>query len=300
MNQSGYGFRGGQKNRQQQSTSMMHKRRRKSLLRKLLHKAKEAGEAACVRLGLYLIRESKDEHRARAIDALLSTPVVTQTKHGPIRFLNHGIGSCKRARRLLFKEPDSLKWIDAMERGSVFWDIGANIGTLSLYAAARGDLDVWAFEPAAVNYYNLCANCELNDFTNRMHCLQMGFGGANEIADLKVSQLAPAQSFSFKEGKPFNSHQASLVLTIDEFIAHYAPQFPNYVKIDVPGLTWQILEGAQTCLQNPRLKQIQIEVDQHGRQGRRVIAFLGQFGFAIVVRNMKRHGTVQGDLVFGR
>ena len=55
-----------------------------------------------------------------------------------------------------------MRWIDDMWPGSVFWDIGANVGVLTLYAAMRGDLDVWAFEPAAVNYYNLVANCELN------------------------------------------------------------------------------------------------------------------------------------------
>jgi len=37
-----------------------------------------------------------------------------------------------------------------MHPGSVFWDIGANVGVLTLYAATRGDLRVWAFEPAAV------------------------------------------------------------------------------------------------------------------------------------------------------
>ena len=59
--------------------------------------------------------------------------------------------------------------------GSVFWDIGANIGVLTLYAAMRGDLKVWAFEPAAVNYYNLVANCELNGLERRVRCLQLGF-----------------------------------------------------------------------------------------------------------------------------
>ena len=49
-----------------------------------------------------------------------------------------------------------------MEPGSVFFDIGANVGVLTLYAETRGDIEVWAFEPAAVNYYNLVANCELN------------------------------------------------------------------------------------------------------------------------------------------
>ena len=47
---------------------------------------------------------------------------------------------------------------------------------LTPYAATRGDLEVWAFEPAAVNYYKILANCELNHVENRVRCLQLGFG----------------------------------------------------------------------------------------------------------------------------
>jgi hypothetical protein len=101
--------------------------------------------------------------RADAADNLLSRPVVVDTPHGKIRFLNHSRRSFKRARTILTKEPDSLTWIDRMEPGSVFFDIGANVGVLTLYAATRGDIEVWAFEPAAVNYYNLVANCELTN-----------------------------------------------------------------------------------------------------------------------------------------
>jgi FkbM family methyltransferase len=61
----------------------------------------------------------------------------------------------------------------------VFWDIGANVGVLTLYAAMRRDLEVWAFEPAAVNCYNLVANCELNGLEKRVRCFQIGFGSAS-------------------------------------------------------------------------------------------------------------------------
>jgi predicted RNA methylase len=111
------------------------------------------------------------EQRAGVVDDLLSYPVVVNTPHGPIRFLNHSRISCARARSILSKEPDSLTWIDSMHPGSVFWDIGANVGVLTLYAATRGDLRVWAFEPAAVNYYNLVANCELNGLERQVRCL---------------------------------------------------------------------------------------------------------------------------------
>ena len=179
-------------------------------LLKLRHALIEIANASRERLGTPLLRDTKAASRARAIDALLATAVCTQTKHGPIRFLNHGLGSCKRAEVLLHKEPDSLKWIDRMEPGTVFWDIGANVGTLSLYAAARGDLDVLAFEPAAVNYYNLAANCELNGFTSRMHCLLMGFGGANEIAELHVSQFYACSVILFYRGRKNQSHRVKL------------------------------------------------------------------------------------------
>jgi FkbM family methyltransferase len=156
------------------------------------------------RVAFAILRRLSDQMRARAVDLLLDIPVVVDTPNGPISFLNHGRGSCKRARTILTKEPDSLKWIDSMRPGSVFWDIGANVGVLTLYAAARGDLDVWAFEPAAVNYYNLVANCELNHFEKRVRCLQLGFSDSSALADLHVSQLLPAYSFTFKEQTKLN------------------------------------------------------------------------------------------------
>ena len=36
-----------------------------------------------------------------------------------------------------------------MPDGSCFWDIGANVGLFSLYAALRPKIDVLAFEPSS-------------------------------------------------------------------------------------------------------------------------------------------------------
>lgn len=236
--------------------------------------------------------------------------MTAETRHGAIRFLNHGRGSWKRARTLLTKEPDSLKWIDAMAPGSVFWDIGANVGALSLYAARRGNLDVWAFEPAAVNYYNLTANCQLNNFEKTLHCLLAGIGETNRLDTIHVSQLASARSFTFRM-KPSQkgngmcdaaaaSPQLAPIFTVDGLIDDYEIPPPNYVKIDVPGMTLDILQGASKTLASPSLKQLQIEAKEHGGGGRQVIEVLSRHGFSIVRRHMKKSGTVQGDLVFAR
>ena len=40
----------------------------------------------------------------------------------------------------------TLDWIDSIEKGSVFWDIGANVGLYGIYAAIKKDCIVYAFE----------------------------------------------------------------------------------------------------------------------------------------------------------
>ena len=44
-----------------------------------------------------------------------------------------------RVNRILSKEPDTIKWINQFDRGSniIFWDVGANIGLFSIYAATK-------------------------------------------------------------------------------------------------------------------------------------------------------------------
>ena len=39
-----------------------------------------------------------------------------------------------RIKTYATKEPETLQWIDEFEKGSVLWDIGANIGLLSVHA----------------------------------------------------------------------------------------------------------------------------------------------------------------------
>ena len=59
-----------------------------------------------------------------------------------------------RADTYASKEPDTLDWLDAeLNDEDVFFDIGANIGVYSLYAAAlNAGCRVFAFEPEAQNF----------------------------------------------------------------------------------------------------------------------------------------------------
>lgn len=94
--------------------------------------------------------------------------------------------------------------------------------------------------------------------------------------------------------------QAVELWSIDDFIARHDPPCPNYIKIDVPGLTRDILAGATRTLARPELREIQVEVREQGSGGRYVTELMAKHGFKIFRRGMKRGGQIQGDLVFAR
>jgi FkbM family methyltransferase len=226
-------------------------------------------------------------------------PYRVETPRGPLLFAVLGETAGFRARGLLKKQKDTIAWIDQFTPNSVFWDIGANIGSYGLYAALDPTLRVVAFEPAAVNYFLLSANCELNSFGERMDCLQLGVGGRAALAHLEVSQFDPAMSFSFQARgrRPVAARQASLILSIDELIDEFGLPVPHYVKIDVPAMTGAILEGAARTLRRPELRQLHVEAREDSQGGQHVIGLLAAAGFAIAGRHV--HGSTM-DITFAR
>jgi len=103
--------------------------------------------------------------RARAY---IAAKACTDFEIGGFRFhINHPI-SYFRAREFLTVEPDLVNWIeDYIDADSILYDVGANIGAYSLYAARKG-ARVIAFEPGADNYGLLNKNIALNHMDDRI------------------------------------------------------------------------------------------------------------------------------------
>jgi hypothetical protein len=70
--------------------------------------------------------------------------IQVKTDFGDIKLFTPGEIPLWRANTLLTKEPDTIEWINSFEKEDVFWDIGANNGNYSLYAAIKG-IQVMAF-----------------------------------------------------------------------------------------------------------------------------------------------------------
>ena len=73
-----------------------------------------------------------------------------------------------RASSFATKEPETLDWIDALPSGAILWDIGANVGLYSVYAAIKRDTQVYAFEPSVFNLEQLERIIHLNKLQRRI------------------------------------------------------------------------------------------------------------------------------------
>ena len=73
-----------------------------------------------------------------------------------------------RAKTFSTKEPETLEWIDSMQKDSILWDVGANIGLYSIYAAKRQNCSVWAFEPSVFNLELLARNISVNGLSKQI------------------------------------------------------------------------------------------------------------------------------------
>ena len=66
------------------------------------------------------------------------------------------------------KEPETLKWIDCFPKNTVLWDIGANVGLYSIYAAKKKNCRVVAFEPSVFNLELLARNLFMNNLQDQV------------------------------------------------------------------------------------------------------------------------------------
>lgn len=170
-----------------------------------------------------------------------------------------------RAVNFETKEKDTLQWIDEFNKEDVFFDIGANIGVYSLYAAPKVK-SVFAFEPHYQNYSNINVNKSLNKFENlKIYCLAFDKSpGFETFYHYKTNPGSSTSQLNRKfdhNNKRFEVlyEQEIVVESLDSFIKK-SKSFPNHIKIDVDGIEFKILEGLGDYFKDVRLKSILVEI----------------------------------------
>jgi len=156
------------------------------------------------------------------------------------------------------KEPETLDWIETFESGSTLWDIGANIGLYSIYAAITKNCDVFAFEPSVFNLELLARNISLNNLSNKIKIIPLALNDKIGFENFKLTStkiggaLSTFASDFGHDGKALKevlSYQ-TFGFTMDYALNNLKIPAPNHVKIDVDGIEHLILKGGKKTLLN--------------------------------------------------
>jgi len=179
-----------------------------------------------------------------------------------------------RVNNLLEKEPETIRWINNFKGDEIiFWDVGANIGTLSIYSALKhsGNIKINCFEPSTSNLRVLTRNISINNFSDEITIVQLPLFNKNlqfnSMNESRFLEGAALHSFSVDydyKGEKFNinNRYKLLGISIDFLIQNKALAPPNYLKIDVDGIEHLILDGAKELLSSPH-KPLEILVELH-------------------------------------
>jgi FkbM family methyltransferase len=234
--------------------------------------------------------------RGLALDNLAASMVSeVEVPDGTLRFMTPTSLLQARARSALSKEADTIEWIERFDSSDVFWDVGANIGVFSLYAALRRKVLVLAFEPSAGNYMVLCRNIHINALDDRIapYCIALAGSTTLGVLNLSSPDMGTAlHQFGLRgevsrycNGGAGCYAQGMIGYTIDDFIWQFRPPFPAHLKIDVDGLEWPILNGARQTLLDPRLRSIMAELSVSDQEELECsLAWLADAGFELVAR----------------
>lgn len=207
-----------------------------------------------------------------------------------------------RATSFASKEPETIEWITAsLGPGDVFWDVGANIGLYSLYAAAlEPACQVYCFEPESQNYASLCQNLFTNRFENAAAFGVAVSGAGLSFVDLYVSEMESGSAIhnvgcaSPWAERPSVFVQKALAVSVDELVNSFGLLAPTLLKLDVDGLEIEILRTAFASL--PAVRSVLVELDANDAEEMSdASAILSGAGLKLV-RWSNRTKTINGKL----
>ncbi len=192
-----------------------------------------------------------------------------------------------RVMSLFSKEPETVAWIAAMDADTVLYDIGANMGLYTIWAAVTRDATVYAFEPEAGSYAMLCGNIFDNRIAGRVRAYCLGVSDAAGIGEILLSSTDAATSghqVSVAKAGPAPAltdefPQGVVTKTLDGLVYDDGLPCPTHIKIDVDGLEPAIIQGAARLLADRRLRSLLVELDLKSEQHRDTMNAIMATGF---------------------
>ena len=191
----------------------------------------------------------------------------------------------------IYELPLQQTLVRELQKGDVFYDIGANAGFFSLVGASCvGDNgSVFAFEPLPSNAEaveeafatNNLTNCHLIRAAVTNHSGQVSFSTSDDSSTAHITSVS---------GRVKTETFQVPALTLDEFTQKYP--FPDLIKIDVEGAELLVLKGAEKLLKGENQPKLIIEV--HANDNNDVLRdFLISMGYRLF--SLNRQSLTRSD-----
>ena len=197
-----------------------------------------------------------------------------------------------RAKTLLTKEPETIAWLNKIKTNSVIYDIGANVGVYSIYAAAVRDCRVMSFEPSFLNLELLFRNIQTNNLQDKITIVPLSLSNKSQIEDFYMQEgdniwggaHNSSGSNKSQDGTDMQKFKTSsqIALSLDDLVNIFNLPTPSHIKIDVDGLEDRVLQGGLNTFGNT--KSILIEIDaKNTDQNREIQAVMSNLGFVKLI-----------------
>ncbi len=202
------------------------------------------------------------------------------------------------------KEPETIEWINNIDKESIFIDIGSNIGIFTIAAVAKGIKQIISIEPYRKNFITLCRNLEENHIKN-VAAFNIGISDSSEFVCFSGSNLeSGGAEFTYEKSNLFNIN--TTLFNNFNFIEKYLNDKPLYIKIDVDGGEINALNGIKNLLLRSNTKSLLIESSANNTQ-EKINLIMKKYGFEIdkyyeefrphsIVRRIKENNIARNNV----
>ena len=219
-----------------------------------------------------------------------------------IRFTTPSETPLWRAQTLFTKELVTIEWIRSFDSDKIFFDVGANVGVYSIFSAIISGVRVFSFEPESNNFQILMENILLNNLKNKITAYPLGLGNKTELTKLYLSSFVQGSSHhnvgeavdhNLKPRK-FDYEQCIFSTSLNDLINKWKLPVPNYLKIDVDGLEYKIIEESLSILNNHHLESVLIEINPNRKEDEKIINTFTACGFSYDKQQIEKATRLDG------
>lgn len=220
-----------------------------------------------------------------------------ETKGGELKVLaSRGSFVASAAENFHTDEPETLEWIEKyIEEGDVLWDIGANIGLYSMYAAQASKAKVYAFEPAGINYGILVEHIFINKLDQNIYPLSIALGEETKLdvlhmrgfeAGIALNSIGASKN-QFGE---FDSvmAQGTLQMKPEDLCSIFGVQKPDHIKLDVDSIEEIIVRALQPVLVDAKTITVEVEGENAKDDGAEIARMITECGFEEVKEHREK------------